>query len=91
MEFVFAKPCVIASSITDMEDLKRQLDEAKAAGAKQIIIVTDGAFSMDGTIAQLDKICDLADRYEACGHDGRVARNGVHRENRSWAFPSTVA
>jgi glycine C-acetyltransferase len=49
----------------DMEDLSRQLDEAKAAGANQIIIVTDGAFSMDGTIAQLDKICDLADRYEA--------------------------
>ncbi|HZB12664.1 MAG TPA: glycine C-acetyltransferase [Chryseolinea sp.] len=49
----------------DMDDLKRQLDEAKAAGAKQIIIVTDGAFSMDGTIAQLDKICDLADRYNA--------------------------
>jgi glycine C-acetyltransferase len=49
----------------DMEDLTRQLDEAKAAGANQIIIVTDGAFSMDGTIAQLDKICDLADRYEA--------------------------
>jgi glycine C-acetyltransferase len=49
----------------DMEDLHRQLDEAKAVGANQIIIVTDGAFSMDGTIAQLDKICDLADRYEA--------------------------
>src|ERR1044071_6809859 len=49
----------------DMADLKKQLDDAKAAGAKQIIIVTDGAFSMDGTIAQLDKICDLADQYEA--------------------------
>ena len=49
----------------NMEDLKEQLDQAKAAGAKQIIIVTDGAFSMDGTIAQLDKICALADRYEA--------------------------
>ena len=49
----------------NMDDLKRQLDEAKAAGAKQIIVVTDGAFSMDGTIAQLDKICDLADRYDA--------------------------
>src|SRR4051812_3067285 len=49
----------------NMEDLQTQLDEAKKAGAKQIIIVTDGAFSMDGTIAQLDKICDLADRYEA--------------------------
>jgi glycine C-acetyltransferase len=49
----------------DMADLKKQLDDAKAAGAKQIIVVTDGAFSMDGTIAQLDKICDLADQYEA--------------------------
>ena len=49
----------------NMDDLKEQLDQAKAAGAKQIIIVTDGAFSMDGTIAQLDKICALADRYEA--------------------------
>lgn len=49
----------------DMDDLREQLDQAKAAGAKQIIVVTDGAFSMDGTIAQLDKICALADRYEA--------------------------
>ena len=49
----------------DMDDLKKQLNDAKAAGAQQMIIVTDGAFSMDGTIAQLDKICDLADAYEA--------------------------
>ena len=49
----------------DMEDLRNQLDKAKADGARQMIIVTDGVFSMDGTIAQLDKICDLADRYEA--------------------------
>lgn len=49
----------------NMDDLKEQLDQAKSAGAKQIIVVTDGAFSMDGTIAQLDKICALADRYEA--------------------------
>lgn len=49
----------------DMEDLEKQLQDAKTAGANQIIIVTDGAFSMDGTIAQLDKICDLADKYEA--------------------------
>ncbi len=49
----------------DMADLKVQLDVVKKAGANQIIIVTDGAFSMDGTIAQLDKICDLADQYEA--------------------------
>lgn len=49
----------------NMDDLKVQLEQAKSAGAKQIIIVTDGAFSMDGTIAQLNKICALADRYEA--------------------------
>jgi glycine C-acetyltransferase len=49
----------------DMADLEKQLQDARAAGAKQIIIVTDGAFSMDGTIARLDLICDLADRYEA--------------------------
>ena len=47
----------------DMADLEQQL--IAAAGCKQRIIVTDGAFSMDGTIAQLDKICDLADKYEA--------------------------
>lgn len=49
----------------NMDDLEQQLKDARAAGAKQIMIVTDGAFSMDGTIAQLDKICDLADKYQA--------------------------
>src|SRR5688500_8435052 len=49
----------------DMDDLRQQLDQAKQDGAVQIVIVTDGVFSMDGTIAQLDKICDLADRYDA--------------------------
>lgn len=49
----------------NMEDLEQQLKDARAAGAKQIMVVTDGAFSMDGTIAQLDKICDLADQYKA--------------------------
>lgn len=49
----------------DMADLKVQLDNARNAGAQQVIVVTDGAFSMDGTIAQLDKICDLADQYQA--------------------------
>ncbi|HXD76847.1 MAG TPA: glycine C-acetyltransferase [Puia sp.] len=46
-----------------MADLEAQLQAA--AGARSRIIVTDGSFSMDGTIAQLDKICDLADRYDA--------------------------
>ncbi|MFM7195798.1 MAG: glycine C-acetyltransferase [Bacteroidota bacterium] len=47
----------------DMADLRAKLEEA--SGARQIIIVTDGVFSMDGTIAQLDAICDLADQYGA--------------------------
>jgi len=46
-----------------MTDLETQLQAAQ--GARSRIIVTDGSFSMDGTIAQLDKICDLADRYDA--------------------------
>lgn len=48
---------------SDMTDLEEQLKAA--ASCRHRIIVTDGAFSMDGTIAQLDKICDLADKYEA--------------------------
>lgn len=47
----------------DMADLEVQLQAA--AGKRHKVIVTDGVFSMDGTIAQLDKICDLADRYGA--------------------------
>ena len=52
----------------DMADLQQKLQEAKAAGARRILITTDGVFSMDGTIAQLDKICDLADQYDAMVH-----------------------
>jgi glycine C-acetyltransferase len=47
----------------DMADLEKQLQETQSL--RHRIIVTDGAFSMDGTIAQLDKICDLADKYNA--------------------------
>ena len=66
----------------DMADLQKQLGDARAAGARQMIIVTDGAFSMDGTIAQLDKICALADRYEAlvmtdeCHATGFIGKTG---------------
>ena len=49
----------------NMDDLRTQLTDARAAGAKQMMIVTDGAFSMDGTIARLDLICGLADEFEA--------------------------
>jgi glycine C-acetyltransferase len=66
----------------DMNDLRKQLADAKSAGAKQMIVVTDGAFSMDGTIAQLDKICDLADEFEAlvmtdeCHSTGFIGKTG---------------
>lgn len=66
----------------DMADLEKQLNDAKGAGAKQIIIVTDGAFSMDGTIAKMDAICDLADKFEAlvmtdeCHSMGFIGKTG---------------
>ncbi len=49
----------------DMNALEDCLKEANAGNARRKLIFTDGAFSMDGTIAQLDKICDLAEKYEA--------------------------
>ena len=49
----------------DMADLEVQLKAADAAGVRSKIIVTDGVFSMDGYVAQLDQICDLADQYDA--------------------------
>ncbi len=52
----------------DMNDLETQLKAADAAGARFKLISTDGVFSMDGVIAQLDKICDLAERYNALVH-----------------------
>lgn len=70
----------------DMADLEVKLQEAK--GARRRIIVTDGVFSMDGTIAQLDKICALAEQYDALvmsdechstGFMGKTGR-GVHEQ-----------
>ncbi len=49
----------------DMADLERCLKEAAAQGCRQTLIATDGVFSMDGTIANLAAICDLADRFGA--------------------------
>ncbi|MCS7000064.1 MAG: glycine C-acetyltransferase [Bacteroidota bacterium] len=49
----------------DVEDLEQKLQEARKDGARHIIIATDAVFSMDGTIAPLDRICDLAEKYEA--------------------------
>ena len=50
---------------SDMKDLEEQLKKANEDGARFKIIVTDGVFSMDGIVAPLDKICDLADKYDA--------------------------
>ncbi len=49
----------------DMDDLRKQLEAARAAGARRVMIATDGVFSMDGDIARLDLVCDLADEYGA--------------------------
>ena len=66
----------------DMADLEKQLQDAVAKGTRHRVIVTDGSFSMDGTIAQLDKICDLADKYQAlvmvdeCHSSGFLGKTG---------------
>ena len=64
----------------NMQDLEEKLKEA--SGLRSRIIVTDGVFSMDGSIAQLDKICDLADKYDAivmideCHASGFMGKTG---------------
>ena len=64
----------------NMVDLEKKLKEAE--GSRRVLIVTDGSFSMDGTIAQLDKICDLADQYGAmvmideCHSTGFLGKTG---------------
>ena len=74
----------------DMQDLEKQLIEANNQGHRFKIIVTDGVFSMDGIVAQLDKICDLADKYDALvmvdechatGFIGKTGRGTVELKN----------
>jgi glycine C-acetyltransferase len=66
----------------DMDALETCLKDAQSGGARRIMVFTDGAFSMDGTIAQLDKICDLADQYGAmvgideCHASGFLGKTG---------------
>ena len=66
----------------DMNDLEDKLKEARKDGARRILISSDGVFSMDGIIAQVDKICDLADRFEAmvmideCHATGFIGKRG---------------
>ncbi len=67
----------------NMEDLEKQLKDANEKGARFKIIVTDGVFSMDGLVAPLDKICDLADKYDAlvmideCHATGFIGEKGI--------------
>ena len=67
----------------DMQDLEKQLQDANSNGARFKIIVTDGVFSMDGLVAPLDKICDLADKYDAmvmideCHASGFIGETGI--------------
>lgn len=49
----------------DMQELEARLKEAREAGARHVLIATDGVFSMDGVIANLKGVCDLADKYDA--------------------------
>lgn len=66
----------------DMADLEAQLKKAREDGARHIIIVTDGVFSMDGIVADLKGVCDLAEKYEAmvmvdeCHAAGFIGRTG---------------
>jgi len=66
----------------DMADLEQQLRTAKKDGARHILIVTDGVFSMDGIVADLKGVCDLADKYEAmvmvdeCHAAGFIGKTG---------------
>lgn len=68
---------------SDMADLEKQLIAANESGARFKIIVTDGVFSMDGLVAPLDKICDLADKYDAmvmideCHATGFIGATGI--------------
>ena len=76
----------------DMGDLESKLKEARSSGVRRILIATDGVFSMDGIIAQVDKICDLADQYGAmvmvddCHATGFVGRTGRGSAEHSGAF-----
>lgn len=68
---------------SDMEDLEKQLQQANEDNSRFKIIVTDGVFSMDGLVAPLDKICDLADKYDAlvmideCHATGFIGTKGI--------------
>ena len=70
----------------DMDDLRAKLEEARGAGARRILVATDGVFSMDGDIARLDLLCDVAEEYgamvmvddsHATGFVGKTGRGSI--------------
>lgn len=65
----------------DMQDLREKLVEAKKNNARRILITTDGVFSMDGTIAKLDQVCDLADEFDAMVHHDDSHATGFMGKN----------
>ena len=79
---------------SNMTDLEAQLIAAKSDGARYILVVTDGVFSMDGIVAPLDKICDLAERFDAmvmidechaAGFIGSTGRGTLEAKTSSWS------
>lgn len=76
----------------DMNDLETKLILAREEGAQRVLIATDGVFSMDGIIAQVDKICDLAEKYESlvmvddCHATGFVGKTGRGSSEHNGAY-----
>ncbi|MBL0026074.1 MAG: glycine C-acetyltransferase [Saprospiraceae bacterium] len=76
----------------DMNDLETKLILAREEGAQRVLIATDGVFSMDGIIAQVDKICDLAEKYESlvmvddCHATGFVGKTGHGSSEHNGAY-----
>ena len=83
MVYVYVKLLDIVIKIMIWQILEKQLIAANENGARFKIIVTDGVFSMDGLVAPLDKICDLADKYDAlvmideCHATGFIGETGI--------------
>ena len=81
----------------DMADLEAQLQKAQAANHRFKVIVTDGVFSMDGYVAQIDKICDLAEQYDAlvmvdeCHATGFIGKQGAGALNCATPWVGSIS
>ena len=83
MVYVLCKAKRYRYANADMADLERCLQEAQAQ--RHRIIATDGVFSMDGNVAPMDKICDLAEKYNALVMVDESHSAGVVGANRTWS------